>query len=554
MIRPGTSVNKSTNTSKFTQALGPQSAQPKTKLPEFTEFLAKNDWNGAIAVLELQKSNGRPETLLWIAYGYFHIGEYRKALSVYDDLLKRPKAEKSIHLYKALCLYGQCHYEESKKEALKAPESQLQIRLLYQLSEKLKDDTSIMALHHKLNEDSASQLCMAAVHYFRGHFDDCIEIYKKLLLTNKKYYALNLYLSLCYYRQEYYEIALEGINLYLNEFPDSIFASNIKACCLYETADGKEALDEIRKLEKRYEGGNLSDEHDLIRHNISVFKQGENALKVFPPLIELYPEAKMNLIIYYLNNNEVENAFRLSRDLEPLTPKQYILKAVVLTLYGQHKGSSEIINQALEHFKLIGTSASECDTVAGRQCTACYMFLKKQFEDVVLYLNTIKEYMKDDDDFNWNYGVACAVIGKFKEAEAALVMVQNDKYQSDYIYISWLAKSYIVNGKPELAWNLYLEMDTSNETLSLLKLIGNDCYKFGCFYYSLKAFDILERLDNEEYVAAKVGATVGIFKDFLTSKESHERLEEALQILKASGSHPNIDHVIRVIDNVVNEA
>ena len=475
-------------------------------------------------------------------------------MNIYDDLLKKPKSDKVLHLYKALCLYGLCHYEESQKEALKAPESSLQIRLLYLLAQKLGDDTGLMTLHHKLGEDQASQLCKAAVHFFLGHYDECIEIYKKLILGNKKNFAINIYLAICYYRQEYYEIALDIVQQYLNVYPDSIFATNLKSCCLYETSDGKEAFEEVKKLEKRYDGGSLADNNDLICHNSSVFKIGENALKVFPPLIDLYPEAKMNLILHYIRSNEIENAFRLCHDLEPISQKQYMLKAVVLTLYGQMKKNPDIIKQAQDYYKLIGTSASECDTVIGRQCLASCMYLQKQFEDVVLYLGTIKDFMAADDDFNYNFGVANAVIGKFKDAEFHLTKVQNERCLSEYLYIAWLAKAYIVNRKVDLAWNLYLEMDTSNETLTLLKLIGNECYIYGHYYYSLKAFDILERLDNEEHTSAKLGAAVAIFKDFLVNKETHEHLEEAVQILKLSCKHPSIDNILRVIENFVTEA
>ena len=55
-----------------------------------------------------------------------------------------------------------------------------------------------------------------------------------------------------------------------------------------------------------------------------------------------------------------------------------------------------------------------------------------------------------------------------------------------------------MNGKPRLAWDLYINMDTSSESFELLTLIANDAYKMGHFYYSAKAFDILERLDSEE--------------------------------------------------------
>lgn len=52
-------------------------------------------------------------------------------------------------------------------------------------------------------------------------------------------------------------------------------------------------------------------DNDLLRHNLVVFRAGENALKVLPPLVEIFPEAKLNLIVYYLKNEEINEAFAL---------------------------------------------------------------------------------------------------------------------------------------------------------------------------------------------------------------------------------------------------
>ena len=69
-----------------------------------------------------------------------------------------------------------------------------------------------------------------------------------------------------------------------------------------------------------------------------------------------------------------------------------------------------------------------------------------------------------------------------------------------------------MNNKPDAAWNLYINMETSNESFSLLQLIANECYRMGQFYYSCKAFDVLERLDPDpEYWEGKRGAAVGLF-------------------------------------------
>ena len=43
---------------------------------------------------------------------------------------------------------------------------------------------------------------------------------------------------------------------------------------------------------------------------------------------------------------------------------------------------------------------------------ACF-FLLKQFDDVLLYLNSIKSYFYNDDTFNFDYGQAKAAVGEF---------------------------------------------------------------------------------------------------------------------------------------------
>jgi len=71
-----------------------------------------------------------------------------------------------------------------------------------------------------------------------------------------------------------------------------------------------------------------------LRHNLVVFRGGENALQVLPPLIDVMPEARLNLVIYYLKNEEVNQAYQLIKDMECVVPKEYILKAVVHAVIG----------------------------------------------------------------------------------------------------------------------------------------------------------------------------------------------------------------------------
>ena len=67
--------------------------------------------------------------------------------------------------------------------------------------------------------------------------------------------------------------------------------------------------------------------------------------------------------------------------------------------------------------------------------------------------------------------------GNYAEAEEILLQIQSEKIQNDFAYISWLARCCIMNGKARIAWELYLKMETSGESFSLLQLIANDCYK-----------------------------------------------------------------------------
>lgn len=48
--------------------------------------------------------------------------------------------------------------------------------------------------------------------------------------------------------------------------------------------------------------------------------------------------------------------------------------------------NAELLRQAQQCFQLVGSSASECDTIPGRQCMASCHFLLKQFDDALVYL------------------------------------------------------------------------------------------------------------------------------------------------------------------------
>jgi intraflagellar transport protein 56 len=517
---------------------------------QLEEFIANRDFSGAVAMLEFFKEAGKPidgyPTLPWLGYAAFHLGEYHKALMAYQELAWAPGADPVLHVYVACCLFFLGQFKEAEEAALLGPSVTLQTRLLFHIAHKFNDESKLMVYHQKLQETLEDQLSLASIHFFRNHFQEATDIYKRILLENRDYLALNVYVALCYYKLDYYDVSLEVLNVYLQSFPTSAIAINLKACNNYRLYNGKVAEQELKPL-LDIQSVAFKHENDLVKHNLVVFKGGENALQVLPPVLDLIPEARLNLVVYHLKNDEVHEANALIKDLEPVTPQEYILKGVVCASMGQLTESRDHLKMAQQYFQLVGASASECDTIPGRQCMASCFFLLKQFEDVLIYLTSIKTYFPQDEEFLWNMGIAQAAAGQYKEALETLGQVTNEKYKGEYCYVSWLARCHVMTHQPKKAWELYLKMDTSNESFSLLQLIANDAYKMGCFYYSAKAFDVLERLDpNPEYWDGKRGACVGVFQLVVAGKETAENLRDVVGMLKNS-RNSQVDSIIGVI-------
>lgn len=136
---------------------------------------------------------------------------------------------------------------------------------------------------------------------------------------------------------------------------------------------------------------------------------------------------------------------------------------------------------------------------------------------------------------------------QFREAEEIFLLIQEPKIKTDYIYISNLSRCYVMNGKPQLAWELYLKMETSPESFNLLLLIANDCYRVGEFWYAAKAFDMLDRLEpNPEFWEGKRGAIVGVFQGVVAQKLPVDLLGDVLQLLRTS-TGGQADHIAKVV-------
>lgn len=91
-------------------------------------------------------------------------------------------------------------------------------------------------------------------------------------------------MALCYYKLDYYDVSQEVLGLYLNHYPDSVIAINLKACNTFRLYNGTTAETELRTIMEQ--STNIGFGHDLIKHNMVVFREGEGSMQVI--FIQLY--------------------------------------------------------------------------------------------------------------------------------------------------------------------------------------------------------------------------------------------------------------------------
>merc|ERR1712137_1328227 len=106
---------------------------------------------------------------------------------------------------------------------------------------------------------------------------------KRLLIDFRDYLALQVYVALCYYKLDYYDVSLEILAPYLQCHQDSAIAINLKACNHYKLYDGKAAEAELKTMVEVLSASSQNFDNDLLRHNTVVFRKGDNALQVLPP-------------------------------------------------------------------------------------------------------------------------------------------------------------------------------------------------------------------------------------------------------------------------------
>ena len=183
MQRPGSALSKLKMQQQNLKAnVTQKSVQKKTYTKE--EFIRNRDFEGAITLLEHEKllNKDNLNNQLWLAYSYYHSGDFPKALSIYRNLTKKASYDLNIHTYIACCLYALTKYKEGLEEAKKGIPSDLNNRVRFHLAFKLGDGNEVLEAHQKLNQNSVpDELSLAALHYLKNEQEEAIEIYKKIL-------------------------------------------------------------------------------------------------------------------------------------------------------------------------------------------------------------------------------------------------------------------------------------------------------------------------------------------------------------------------------------
>ena len=186
---------------------------------------------------------------------------------------------------------------------------------------------------------------------------------------------------------------------------------------------------------------------------------------------------------------------------------------------------------------------------------AQFYFLSRKFEDSIVYLESIEEYMEEEQDtYHINLGISLAATGKYKEGLSHLLSVSKISYKSELEYNLWLIKCYIMTCNADEAWECYLQTEDEHISSDILQLIGNDCYKLGgdMFLFSARAFHELLKMDSyQDYTDGLIGSSVGVLKNNLISGETEtDSLLEVVNMLEEQ-SQQKCQDVALAIQNYI---
>jgi intraflagellar transport protein 56 len=482
---------------------------------------------------------------LWHGYALFHLGEYSAAIEVYEKMLKDDPEDTTVNLYIASCHFYNRDYEEARSAALRGPQCDFRTRLVFHIAHQTNDEQELFQAHSQLVGTLENQLALAAIHYLRCAYQDAIEIYQRLLMQNSEYLALNVYIAMCQFKIDQFEESNEAVDLYLGSNSDSAVALNLKACDYQKLFDAEIAEAQLLQI-KKFSTASYDFMDALISHNLCVFHNGENGFTVLPKLVPLLSEARFNLAVLYMRQNNPTEAYELLQDMPPTELNESLLKATVLLAVGQLKSDAGPIQQAHTLFTEISSVESVRDTVPGREALASAKFIVGEYDEALRVLETIGGHVGHLDEFNYDKGMTLVALGRYAEAEHHLLQVKSPSYTKELFYQMWLCRCYINNKKPESAWALYVDATTPDDSKTLLNIIAADSFSLGQYYYAMRAYDVLSKYDvDNAYRNGLIASAVGVFRGVLSGKESSNKLSEVMSTLAPEPEAAEVLHTIQ---------
>lgn len=107
----------------------------------------------------------------------------------------------------------------------------------------------------------------------------------------------------------------------------------------------------------------------------------------------------------------------------------------------------------------------------------------------------------------------------------------------DQVFLTWMCRCYVMNEKPEYAWNLYISIDNDLIAISILNFIAHEFYRMGHYYYSFKAFLFLEKFSPSiENSNGKLASATGVFYLLMSGKVQSDKLQEVIHYLTESST------------------
>ena len=530
--------------------------KPQESIEEHIQSCVESrDYTGAVTYIEFVRDElNQPytrEMALWHGYCLFHSGQYSDAIDLYEKLLKEEPTDTVLYLYISSCQFYIQEYEDARASALKGPECDFRTRLIFHIAHQMNDEQELFHAHSQLVGTLENQLSLAAIHYMRCHYQDAIEIYQRLLLQHPDFLALNVYIAMCQFKLDQWEESNEAVDLYLSENSDSAVALNLKSCDYLKLFDYDIAESQLLQIRK-FSSAAYDFVDVLVNHNLCIFKDGVDGFTVLPKMVDSLSEARYNLAVLYMRDNNPKEANQILEDYQPIELNETILKGTVLLALGQLNTESAQIEEANAIFAEVGAMEDVKDTVPGRECLASTKFIVGEYEETLRVLQTIEELVGDVDEFNYDKGMTLCSLSKWSEAERYMTQVKNPAYTKEIHYQSWLCRCFIKNNKPDAAWNLYVDATSTDDSKTLLHIIASDCFSGGLFYYAMRAYDVLAKYETDPHFRdGLIASAVGVFRSILTKKESGDKLSEVINVLS---SEPEAAQVLQTIQQYAVES